>query len=219
MPLPQNNPQPDIPIGMQKFASQFPGGTELLQKGLAKRDLVNPSENILDLQRQLQDIIGQGGVGLSPEQLDTQFRGIQQQLQPTFNAQIQQIDEQAARRGVFRSGIPIQKAQETRLKQSQQLGQIRTSIDIQNEKMRSQTLLAALQMLQNLESDISNRQLYLQALEDLKDAQNQEGLQSLLGAGSDFLLNQLFPGAGGNIPGGIPSGSPNAPLPTTGGIT
>lgn len=181
-------------------------------------NFVPRSTTSLELQRYLGELIGQGGVGLSPEQLDVQFRGIEQQLQPAFNAQLQRIDEQAARRGVFRSGIPLGQAQQTQLKQSQQLGQIRTNLDIQNEKMRNQSLLTALQMLQNLESDIANRELYMKALQDLKDAQNQQGFQDLLGVGLSFGLDYLLPGAGtgARATGLLPGGSNTPSLPTGG---
>ncbi len=198
MPLPTTD--------IQEFPSPFPGGGQITKKTTSTLDPILP-----DLRRQLDEIIGEGGVGLSPEQLDVQFRGISQQLQPTFNAQIERIDESAARRGVFRSGIPLQKAQETRLKQSQQLGQIRTGLDIQNEKMRSQTLLTALQMLQNLESDIYNREFQMQMLKALEDSQNQDAIMQLFAEGANFLMNRFAPGADSIAP-----DNSNTPLPTGG---
>lgn len=179
-----------------------------------------PDPLSLQLRRELEGIIGQGGVGLSPEQLDVQFRGVEQQLQPQFNTQLQRIDEQASRRGVFRSGIPLQQAQKTQRQQAQQLGQIRTQLTTENERQKNQTLLTALNMLRSLESDLANRELYLKALDELKKSQDQAGYQALLGQFGSFALNRIFPEtqALGLLP-GISPGSPNAPFPTTGGIT
>ncbi len=150
----------------------------------------------LQLQRELEGIIGEGGVGLSPEQLDVQFRGIEQQLQPQFNTQLQRIDEQASRRGVFRSGIPLAQSQKTQRQQAQRLGNIRTQLETENERQKNQTLLTALSMLQSLESDLANRELYLQALDQLKKSQDQSGYFELLGQFGTLALDAVFPGAG-----------------------
>jgi len=152
-----------------------------------------PDSLALQLQRQLEDIIGSGGVGLSPEQLDVQFRGVEQGLQPQFNAQIQRIDEQASRRGVFRSGIPLEQAQKTKAEQARQLGGIRIQMETENQRAKNQTLLTALSMLQALESDQANRELYLKALDDLKNAQDQKGYTDLLIQGGSFALERFAP--------------------------
>lgn len=217
-----------IPQEIIDFQSQFPTGPAVLQK---TRSEISQVQNIagsdiaLELQRNLEDIIGQGGVGLSQEQLDVQFRGIEQSLRPQFQEQIQRIDEQAARRGVFRSGIPLEQAQQTQRQQSQQLANVRIQMQTENERLKNQTLLTALQMLQSLEADMASRIAFMRALQQQKEAQNQAGFQNLLGQGLSFGLDLLFPGAGraaeatGILPGGTPASSPAAPFPTTGGIT
>ena len=227
MPLPNvsSTPRQEIPQGTRDFALQFPGGEEVLRKAqfsIDQRKAVAGSDLALELKGNFQDIIDQGGVGLSEEQLDVQFRGIEQQLQPQFNTQLQRIDEQASRRGVFRSGIPLAQSQKTQRQQAQQLGNIRTQLTTENERQKNQTLLTALGALQALESDMANRILYLQALDQLKQSQDQAGYQELLGQFGTFALNAIFPGAGtaaGALLPGISPGAPNAPFPTTGGIT
>ncbi len=205
MPLPNASSQPNFtPVrgevtreNLPANFRDFPGFGSTAQATsdqlIQNRARGNPLS--LQLQRELEGIIGEGGVGLSPEQLDVQFRGIEQQLQPQFNTQLQRIDEQASRRGVFRSGIPLAQAQKTQRQQAQQLGNIRTQLTTQNERQKNQTLLTALGMLQDLESDLASRELYLQALDDLKKSQDQAGYFDLLGQFGTFALNAIFPGA------------------------
>lgn len=195
MPLPNASSQPRFenrPANRQ--------GQPILPSGFSQ-DLSQSITNVIDtpdplslqLQRELEGIIGEGGVGLSPEQLDVQFRGIEQQLQPQFNTQLQRIDEQAARRGVFRSGIPLAQAQKTQRQQAQHLGNIRTQLTTENERQKNQTLLTALNMLQALESDLANRELYLKALDELKKSQDQGAYFDLVGQFGSFALNKFFP--------------------------
>ncbi len=195
MPLPNVSSTPTFPNrpenrqGQSMLSINSDSG---LFNDLRKTQTAPPSLS-LQLRRELEGIIGEGGVGLSPEQLDVQFKGIEQQLQPGFNAQIQRIDEQASRRGVFRSGIPLKQTQTTQREQSQQLGNIRTQMETENERAKNQTLLTALGMLQSLESDLANRKLYLQALDQLKESQDQAARNELIGQFGRFALSAIFP--------------------------
>lgn len=220
MPLPQTNqPRPRIPgeVTQQNFQDiQDPrsipgfGSISSIRPDSAIAQAVFRTQNApdslsLQLRRELEGIIGEGGVGLSPEQLDVQFRGVEQQLQPTFSAQIERIDEQAARRGVFRSGIPLAQAQKTQRQQAQQLGNIRSQMETENQRAKNRTLLTALSMLQALESDLANRELYLQALDELKKAQDQKAYFGLLGQFGTLALDAIFPGAGTAVRATTPS--------------
>lgn len=198
MPLPNVSSTPTFPNRPENRQGQ-PINPIDPNSGLAnalQNTQTAPDPLSLQLQRELEGIIGEGGVGLSPEQLDVQFRGIEQQLQPQFNAQIERIDEQASRRGVFRSGIPLKQAQTTQREQAKQLGNIRVQMTTENERRKNQTLLTALGMLQSLESDMANRELYLKALDELKKSQDQGAYLDLLGQFGSFALNTIFPGAG-----------------------
>ena len=205
MPLPNTNPprppitgeltrqnvqQIEDPRSMPGFGSISSIGQGGLRRG-TQEIFGAPDSLSLQLRRELEGIIGEGGVGLSPEQLDVQFRGVEQQLQPQFSAQIERIDEQAARRGVFRSGIPLAQAQKTQRQQAQQLGNIRVQMETENQRAKNQTLLTALNMLQALESDLANRKLYLQALDDLKKAQDQKAYTDLIGQGGSLALSRI----------------------------
>ncbi len=206
MPLPNVSSQPNLtpvrgevtrenlPANFRDFPGYGNTSPATSDQLIQNRVFNNPSN--IQLQRELEEIIGEGGVGLSPEQLDVQFRGIEQQLQPQFNTQLQRIDEQASRRGVFRSGIPLAQSQKTQRQQAQQLGNIRTQLETDNERQKNQTLLTALNMLRELESDLANRELYLQALDELKKAQDQGAYIDLATEIGFRAVDLFYPGAG-----------------------
>lgn len=199
MPLLNASSQPTFPGRPENRQGQpipLPGGFSRGVSQTITQAINAPDPLSLQLQRELEGIIGEGGVGLSPEQLDVQFRGVEQQLQPQFNTQIQRIDEQAARRGVFRSGIPLRQAQQTQRQQSQQLANIRTTMETENERRKNETLLTALSMLQSLESDMANRELYLKMLEEMKKAGDQAGYMDLAKEFGFRALDHFYPGAG-----------------------
>ena len=151
--------QPELPV-TPGLPGEHRGGVQFKER----EQLVNT---------QLTDIINQGGQGLDPEQLAQQYSAITQQLEPQYMAALQSINEDASRRGLFRSGIPLAKQQQTQQQQAQHYGQIRQQLEFENERIKNRTLLTALQMLSTLQSEAKNRMVYMDALEQQQKASNQ----------------------------------------------
>ena len=76
-----------------------------------------------DLAQFLQGTINQGGIGATPEQLERQFLNVSQGLQPGLNAALTATDQDAAARGIFRSGIPLEDKNSIRLQHARILQQ------------------------------------------------------------------------------------------------
>lgn len=99
-----------------------------------------------DVEKRLRDIIAQGGIGLNQEQLGGRFKGMMDQLRPMFNAQRESYDQNAAGRGIYKSGVAFQKGQELGGQQSNQMAQMLQNLTQWNEEQKMNSLMSALGM-------------------------------------------------------------------------
>ena len=205
-----------IPSNLRnKFRSQF-------EQQLESSGQLNPNRGFSpaqqDLAQFLQGTINQGGIGATPEQLERQFLNVSQGLQPGLNAALTATDQDAAARGIFRSGIPLEDKNRIRLQHARILAQASQDLQFRNEQQRRQSVIAAIQMLQFLNANAED--LFQLGVREDRASQNQATQSKFNLIGTAFRTGLGFltggpPGAAAGLVSGIASGSRSEPVNTS----
>lgn len=103
-----------------------------------------------NIENKLQGIINQGGVGLDPQQINSRYRQMMEQLAPMFRAQTEGLNRNAAGRGIWNSGVALEQGQQLGQSQMGQMQNMLQNLTQWNEEQKLNTLMQALGMGTNV---------------------------------------------------------------------
>ena len=125
------------------------------------------------MQKYLQDIIAKGGLGLSPEQISARWGQMTEEMKPYFNRMRERSDVDAARRGIFSSGIAAKTYRDIGTTEAKSYQKMLQDLMWRNEQAKLASLMQALGMGSGMATNYGNLMRGYQA-------QNQQAMMGLL---------------------------------------
>lgn len=139
----------------------------------------------MEMENKLRSIINKGGLGLDEEQLTSRYQQMIKELQPMFRAQKEAYDVDAAGRGIYKSGVALEKGKELGQKQTVQMATLLQNLIQWNEEQKMNSLMKALGMGTGMAQ-------YGGELSRLGKAQNQGAFQGMWGQLMNLLVEKDF---------------------------